>query len=133
MAHSNMLVFPAWKIGLVIVVCLTGFLTALPNFFSEQQLARFPSFLPTQQVSLGLDLQGGSHLLLEVDMEGVIAERLEILLDEVRSILWENRIRYTGLLIKDGQVVFQTRGEVDPSLVSETKTLSASPPKIVNR
>ena len=127
MAHSNMLVFPAWKIGLVIVVCLTGFLTALPNFFSEQQLARFPSFLPTQQVSLGLDLQGGSHLLLEVDMEGVIAERLEILLDEVRSILRENRIRYTGLLIKDGQVVFQTRGEVDPSLVSDILEVLSQP------
>ena len=112
-----MLTFPAWKIGLVITICLAGFFTALPNFFSEQQLARFPAILPTQQVSLGLDLQGGSHMLLEVDMEGVIAERLEILLDEVRSILRQNRIRYTGLSIKDGAIVFQTRGEVAPGHV----------------
>ncbi len=112
-----MLTFPAWKIGLVIMVCLAGFFTALPNFFSEQQLERFPAILPSQQVSLGLDLQGGSHMLLEVDMEGVIAERLEILLDEVRTILRQNRIRYSGLSIKDGVVVFQTRGEMAPGQV----------------
>ena len=67
---------------------------AVPNFFSKDQLNSFPSFIPKQQVNLGLDLQGGSHLLLEVDTVEIIKERLENLNSDVRSVLKKNNIQY---------------------------------------
>ncbi len=114
-----MLIFPRWKIVVVLGICLLGILAALPNFISDDALASYPSFLPNQRVSLGLDLQGGSHMLLEIDMDAVIAERLEILLDEVRQLMRKEKIRYTGLSIKNGEVVFKARGEADPAKVLE--------------
>ena len=67
---------------------------AIPNFFSKDQLNSFPSFIPKQQVNLGLDLQGGSHLLLEVDTVEIIKERLENLNSDVRRVLKKNNIQY---------------------------------------
>ncbi len=58
---------------------LFGILAALPNLFTAEQLARLPNVLPKQQVTLGLDLRGGSHLVLEVDAASLIRERLQIL------------------------------------------------------
>ena len=46
---------------------LVGILFAVPNLFSRQQLDVLPDWLPKRQVALGLDLRGGSHLLLEID------------------------------------------------------------------
>ncbi len=56
-----MLYFANWKIGLIAAVSLLGIWFALPNF----------SPVPGQTVNLGLDLQGGSHLVFEVDLPGV--------------------------------------------------------------
>ena len=69
---------------------------AVPNFFSKDQLNSFPSFIPKQQVNLGLDLQGGSHLLLEVDTVEIIKERLENLNSDVRRVLKKNNIQYSN-------------------------------------
>ena len=44
---------------------------ALPNFFAKETVAAWPSFIPHQQMPLGLDLQGGAHLLLEMDQEEI--------------------------------------------------------------
>ena len=67
-----MLLFQPWKIILVVVVCLAGLILALPNLISRESAEGLPGWLPSQQISLGLDLQGGSHLLLEVDTAAVI-------------------------------------------------------------
>ena len=72
-----MLHFSKYKITLIIAVILAGLYTAAPNLFSEGQLQRLPSWLPARTVTLGLDLQGGSHLLLEVDTNSLVKERLE--------------------------------------------------------
>jgi len=92
-----MIYFAKWKIALVIGVCLFGLVFAGPNFLSAKQAGALPGWLPNKQVSLGLDLQGGSHLLLEVDVKAVIRERLESLVDSVRVELRKARIRYAGL------------------------------------
>jgi preprotein translocase subunit SecD len=65
-----------------------------------------PDWLPHEQINLGLDLQGGSHLLLEVDLGAVIEERLEALVDDVRSTLRAERIGYRGLGVRGGAVTF---------------------------
>jgi len=107
-----MLHFARWTVILVLVVCAAGILATLPNFFSKQQVEDWPSWLPHRQLVLGLDLQGGSHILLAVDVDAVVEERLEALRDDVRRILREERIGYTGLAVQDRTVRVRIR-EVD--------------------
>ena len=95
-----MLRFPNWKIGLILGVCLVGLVLSLPNLFPREQMQRLPDWLPREQINLGLDLQGGSHLLLEVDIRAVVEERLETLVDDIRSILRPERIGYRGLGVR---------------------------------
>ncbi len=99
-----MVYFAKWKIALVIAVCLLGVAFAAPNLVNRTATESLPGWLPNQQISLGLDLQGGSHLLLEVEAQTVINERLISIVDSVRSTLRAERIRYTGLGVKDGAV-----------------------------
>ena len=76
-----MLTFERWKITLVLIVALLGGVYAVPNFLARTTAESLPSWLPHKQINLGLDLQGGSHLLLEVDVAAVLAEQLETLVD----------------------------------------------------
>ena len=87
-----MLQFPAWKMTLVVAVCLIGILYAVPNFFKTEFGANLPNFAPGKRVSLGLDLQGGSYLLLKVDLDVVIKEYLEEISMEVRKKLRKSRV-----------------------------------------
>ncbi|MGH6947380.1 MAG: protein translocase subunit SecD [Kiloniellales bacterium] len=100
---------PRWQLVLVAVVLLLGFAFAAPNLLTREQAEALPDWVPSQQISLGLDLRGGSYLLIEVDLEAAARENLENLVDEVRSGLREARIAYTGLGIRGSQVVFQLR------------------------
>ncbi len=80
------------RIAIYAVTILFGILAALPNLFTAEQLARLPNVLPKQQVTLGLDLRGGSHLVLEVDAASLIRERLQILASQSRSELRKTKI-----------------------------------------
>src|SRR4051794_5839168 len=62
---ENMLYFANWKVLVICAACAAGLLLAIPNLFTEAQLAALPSWLPHKQLSLGLDLRGGSYLLLQ--------------------------------------------------------------------
>lgn len=92
-----MVYFAKWKIITILGICLFGIIFAAPNFLSSKMAASLPSWMPHKQVSLGLDLQGGSHLLLEVAVDSVITERLDSLVDTMRTTLRKARIRYGGL------------------------------------
>jgi len=87
-----MLKFPPWKIALVLGVAFLGLLTAFPNMLSEERAQDLPGFLPQNQINLGLDLQGGSHMLLEIDTNAVIADRLANLEGSIRDALRQQRI-----------------------------------------
>ena len=89
-----MLYFAKWKILIIVGVCAVGLIFVAPNFLPARTAATLPDWLPNQQISLGLDLQGGSHLLLEVDVEALIRERIEALVDATRTALRRERIRY---------------------------------------
>jgi preprotein translocase subunit SecD len=99
-----MLRFPTWKIALILGVCALGLVYALPNLFPRAEMARMPDWLPHQQVNLGLDLQGGAHLLLEVKLDALIGERLNGLVDEARGSLRAARIGYRGLGVRGDAV-----------------------------
>lgn len=110
-----MVYFAKWKMVLVAVLCFLGLAFAAPNFIPSQQAEALPDWLPRDQVSLGLDLQGGSHLLLEVDAKAVIREHLETMVDAMRTELRRAKIRYQGLGIAgDGtQVTIKDPAKVD--------------------
>jgi preprotein translocase subunit SecD len=78
-----------------------------------------------RHIVLGLDLQGGSHLLLEVDSNAVRKEKVQTLLDDVRRVLRENRIGYTGLTARGDSVEVRIREGADPQLaLSKLRELS---------
>lgn len=81
------------KIYMILAICVFGILYALPNFF--QSKVDMPSWW--HPVTLGLDLQGGSNLLLKVKTDDVVKERLSSIEDSVRSTLREKKIRYQQL------------------------------------
>src|SRR5215216_7093091 len=98
-----MLYFSRWKAAAVLLTALIVCLCAVPNFFSERTFQSLPKWAQ-RQIVLGLDLQGGSHILLEVDSNAVRKEKLQTLLDDVRRSLREARIPYTGLAVRGDQV-----------------------------
>jgi preprotein translocase subunit SecD len=97
-----MLHYPKWKIVLAIVVSLAGMVFAAPNLLDEKQADRLPGWL--QPVSLGLDLQGGSYLLLEVDTGYVVREQMQSLVEGIRTTLRKERIKYSDLGVKGDSV-----------------------------
>ena len=92
-----MLYFSRWKTILIWLTVLGSILVAAPNLFSNEELDRFPSFLPTGKITLGLDLQGGSHIMLKIERSDIVKERLEATVGDVRNNLREAGIRYSGL------------------------------------
>lgn len=87
------------------VPIIIGILLALPNLVPRHHLEALPDWLPKKQVSLGLDLRGGSHLLLEIDSAALIKTRLEGLADTVNQALREARIPASEPTLADGAVV----------------------------
>jgi len=97
-----------WKVVLIAVICAIGVLYSIPNLMSKDDRAwlqaHTPSFFPNQSVNLGLDLRGGSHLLLEVSTDVVIEEHMQMVVDQTRSTLRTAKIGYTELSYADGAV-----------------------------
>ena len=120
-----MLYFSRTKILLIFLVIFAVFLFAFPNIFSQSQLKNFPSFMPNQQVNLGLDLQGGSHLLIEVDTNEIIKERIENLSFDLRKLFKKNSIKINNLKLSNGKITFNS-SEIDSSISKEIEQLSIS-------
>ncbi|MBE0580781.1 protein translocase subunit SecD [Devosia sp.] len=75
------------RTAIIAFVALLGILFTIPSFLPQDVRDAWPGFLPRQTVVLGLDLQGGSHLLLQVNEDGIVAERLQSLRRDVRNTL----------------------------------------------
>ncbi|HEV2673213.1 MAG TPA: protein translocase subunit SecD [Aliidongia sp.] len=112
-----MLTFQPWKTWITVIVCLLGVLLALPNVVPQKTLDAMPSWVPTHRISYGLDLQGGSHLLLEVDLKSVNKERLNGALDGLRTALLKEKIGYTQLAVDDEHLVVALRDAADADKV----------------
>jgi preprotein translocase subunit SecD len=101
-----MLYFANWKVLLICGVCALGVLFSLPNLFTTAQLAWLPGSIPHKQISLGLDLRGGSYLLLEVDVAAAQTEQLNSVIDNVRDALRTAKIGYKDLNVDGDAIVF---------------------------
>ncbi|WOR13813.1 protein translocase subunit SecD [Hyphomonas sp. FCG-A18] len=136
-----MLNFPAWKVAIISITLLWGALLALPNLFSdgflgieprdtgatdpqaiaayEQQLAEadaswWPGFLPKNKLSLGLDLQGGVYLLMEIDPAEVVGNQFESFKGDVRDAWRQTNnqeiiLRDSEPVISDSRMIYQLR------------------------
>ena len=112
-----MLKFESWKKLLVLLVTAVGIAYAAPNLLPGE--GRAGGVLPGQKINLGLDLQGGSHLLLRVDMEVVARERLESVAETIRQEFRTSRIRFSGLDVEDGTVNVTLRDIADAPTANE--------------
>ena len=102
----------SWRALICAAVCLFGLLALVPNFLPQATRDALPGWLPHRAITLGLDLQGGSYLLLEVDVAPVFQDRLESLVGDVRAGLRAARINYRGLGVQGDAVALTL---VDPA------------------
>ncbi len=104
-----MIHFERWKIWLIALVVIWGILYSAPNLIPAKTIEKLPSWTPNKTINLGLDLQGGAYLLMQVNMDYVIKERMESLKDTARSELGKERIAYVGLKIDGHNIIFKIR------------------------
>jgi SecD/SecF fusion protein len=94
-----MLRYATWKVAAIIGMTLIALLVIVPSMLSpatRQSLSARMPWLPMRTIVLGLDLQGGSHVLLEVDQSSVMKTQVDNLRDDARRILREERVPITG-------------------------------------
>ncbi|MGY3607056.1 MULTISPECIES: protein translocase subunit SecD [unclassified Bradyrhizobium] len=119
-----MLYFTRWKALGIILTALVVCLCAVPNFFPESQVKTWPGWAQRRLV-LGLDLQGGSYLLLEVDSNYVKKEKLDQIRDDARRVLRDAKIGYTGLNARNDAVEVRISRDTDlPTALSKLRELS---------
>ena len=113
---------PVWKPATILIVMLFSLFYALPSFMDGVP-PWWPSWLPSQVVQRGLDLQGGLYLLLEVETDKTVEQTAENLVDEVRTVLRKERLRY-HTVERQGldTVVFRLADAADSSKVREIVT-----------
>jgi preprotein translocase subunit SecD len=119
-----MLYFTRWKALGIILTALIVCLCAVPNFFPEAQVKTWPQWAQRRLV-LGLDLQGGSYLLLEVDSNYVKRQKLDQLRGDAQKVLREAKIQYTGLAVRNDAVEVRISKDTDlPTALSKFRELS---------
>src|SRR4030081_720367 len=119
-----MLYFTRWKALGIILIALVVCLCAVPNFFPEATVKTWPQWAQRRLV-LGLDLQGGSHLLLEVDANSVKKDKLDQVRDDVRRALQQPKFVYTGLAANPDSVEVRISKDTDvPTTLSKLRELS---------
>ena len=111
-----MLQIALWKRFIIWILCVGGLLLALPNAFysrvetfNDSKLLndtsdKWPSFLPSSLVNLGLDLRGGAHLLAEVQVSDVYEQRMAALWPDIRDILRAERDKVGTIRLQKGKL-----------------------------
>ncbi|MGE0764937.1 MAG: protein translocase subunit SecD [Hyphomicrobiaceae bacterium] len=97
--------FSRGKIIAIAITLLAGVLLAMPNFFAASTVAKWPSWVPKHPMRLGLDLQGGAHLLLAMDSDQLRKDWLDSLRDDARKTLVSDAKIPASVTIRGGSVV----------------------------
>ena len=104
-----MLNFPRWQVWTISLACLLCVLLAVPNFLPANVAQQVPGWAETIKVNLGLDLAGGSELLLEGETGDVARQRVESLEDTLRRELRRSRVQVAQVSTTGGQLSFAVR------------------------
>ena len=96
--------YPLWKSILVIVVILTGIIFSIPSIIYNEENDNW--FLKNK-INLGLDLQGGSYLLLEVQSDVLFKEELNNISDSIRIISRKFKSNISDIVFKDDQIMIR--------------------------
>jgi preprotein translocase subunit SecD len=88
-----MLINSRARVYSALIICFLMALFALPSMLSEKTLESLPDWMPKRKISLGLDLQGGSHLLLQVEMDEYVKTRITAMNDDVRNQMRAEKIQ----------------------------------------
>ena len=115
-----MVQYPRWQIFLVLGILILGLAFVAPNALQRETAEGLPGWVPSQQINLGLDLQGGSYLLMEVDVPSAMREQLEGVVETLRIDLRRAKIGYTNLGIDGEAVVFTVR---DPAQMDAAREI----------
>ncbi|WP_316353185.1 protein translocase subunit SecD [Candidatus Trichorickettsia mobilis] len=99
---------PKSKLIISILCTLIALIYAMPNFTVVSS-----KWLPSNKVNLGLDLKGGAHLLLDVDFSSYVDDVMEVIGDNLRKLLREEKVGYKNLVIKHNLLEFDLRTEND--------------------
>ncbi|MEZ5849624.1 MAG: protein translocase subunit SecD [Hyphomicrobiaceae bacterium] len=99
-----MLHFARWKSLSIVAVCLAGLILSLPNLFSKETVKAWPDWLPKAQMPLGLDLQGGAHLLLAANSDELKKDWLSSLREDARKVLREAKLYPASVNVVGGTV-----------------------------
>src|SRR5580704_16151605 len=118
-----MLYFTRWNALAIILTALVVCLCAVPNLFPEATVKGWPAWAQRRLV-LGLDLQGGSYLLLEVDSNYVKKDKLDQVRDDVRRTLRDARIGYTGLASRPDSVEVRVKDTDLQNALTKLRELS---------
>lgn len=105
-----MLNFSKTKIIAILAACFAALYYATPSLLIGNEESKIGKFLPQEKVNLGLDLQGGSQLMLEVDFDYYIAEQLNNLRDEIKNSFREESVRSLPELV-GGKIIFTISDE----------------------
>jgi preprotein translocase subunit SecD len=115
-----MLDFPRWKVLSIWAVIALGILFSIPSLLPANARQHWPSFLPNSTISLGLDLAGGSHLLLEADAQDLMKQRLQTMEDSISSEMdrGDQPIQISDVSTSGGRVSFvvQNPTQVDAAV-----------------
>ncbi|WP_395017575.1 protein translocase subunit SecD [Dongia sp.] len=117
-----MLQFSKFKVTIILGIILLGIIFSAPNLVPEDKLESLPGWLPKTVISLGLDLQGGSHLLYEVDTGKFLKERLDAVENDIRDKLTkgETKFGYLNLQASADTVSLTLR---DPTQIDAARPL----------
>src|ERR1700674_2932248 len=98
-----MLRFARWKLLSVLALVVAAVLLIVPSFLPADTVdslaARLPGFVPLRQIVLGLDLQGGASMLMQVDDSSVIKTQVDALRDDVRQKMRDGKIALSGGIV----------------------------------
>ena len=129
-----MMRFATWKVVTILLGTLVAALIVLPSLLSPDARAALDRVLPmsAKTIVLGLDLQGGAHLLLEVDSPSLTKQQVDNLRDDARRLLRENNVRLTGGIgVQNRGVQFRVpdaaeRGKIVTALRNASQSLGAA-------
>ena len=118
-----MLELPRWRVLLCLAAVLFGLIFTLPNVLSDSTIASLPDWVPHQKLNLGLDLQGGSYLQLEIDSNALKTTRLNSLVEDVRGSLRDQQVDFSALSVVNGAVSVRITDptQVQPALTALQK------------